>query len=425
MLSEKTPTISRAEAERLGMRPLNIPTISRAEANRLNMKPLGMNTQDNPYNPSEPVDTNNISTESENAKTERGYATTLARGFVSTPADVLDLANIGRGYASKGLGAIAGGLGMDNVAGSLRSHGEESIKNANLGEKSREYIDSLTGEQNLPMTSGDQKLDIAGGLAFPFGQAAKLKPFLTSPTKTIAKTISAAPVKEILGAVKELKNAPISTSLNILKNPNVQKSAIGVGKEVAKIGTIATALVELPDEYTGNLLADTVIKSYLASKSPTLLKNAGKKIINADFVHGSNRLENQRIITLANEIGVDLPYNAVSDSKLGNFIANSVLKNSIITDAWKEQIKNTKTSATNSFKNALSKVGKVADSEGINRSVREHLTNEKSIIKSSIDDAYAKVDLSQIKLSDNSSALRPLQDALNTLKDTYNPKERL
>lgn len=423
MLSETIPTISRAESERLGMRPAEVPTISRNEANRLGMKPLNTNIQDNSYKTSESVNTTNLSAENEDA--ERGYATTIARGFASTPADILDLANIGRGFASKGLGAVAGGLGMDNVADSLRSHGDESIQNANLGEKSREYIDSLTGEQNLPMTSGDQTLDIAGGLAFPLGPAVNGLKLLANPAKAItgaAKTISKAPVKEILGTAKELKNAPLSTSLDILNNPNVQKAAIGAGKEAAKIGTIATALVELPDEYTGNLLADTAIKGYLASKSPALLKNTGKKIINADFIHGSNRLENKTIQTLAKEIGVDLPYNAVSDSKLGNFVANSVLKNSILTDAWKEQIKNTKTSAKNSFKNALSKVGNVAEREDINRSVREHLTNEKSIIKSSIEDAYAKVDLSQINLSENRDALKPLQDAINTLKDTYNPK---
>lgn len=419
MLNETIPTISRTEAERLGMRPAEFPTISRTEANRLGMKPLGTNIQD--------TLSSNIKTDigNEGINTERGYTTSLARGFASTPADIIDLANIGRGFASKGLGAVAEGFGMDNVADSLRSHGNKSIQNANLGERSREYIDDLTGEKNLPMTSGDQWLDTAGGLAFPIGQAAQGLKLLSSPTKAItgtAKTISKTPVKEILGTAKELKNAPLSTSLDILKNPNVQKAAIGVGKETAKISTIATALLELPDEYTGNLLADTAIKGYLASKSPALLKNTGKKIINADFIHGSNRLENKTIQTLANDIGVDLPYNAVSDSKLGNFVANSVLKNSILTDAWKEQIKSTKTSAKNSFKNALSKVGDAKDSEGINRSVREHLTKEESIIKSYIDEAYAKVDLSQVNLSENRDALKPLQDAINTLKDTYNTK---
>ena len=411
------PTISREEATRLGMTQVEIPTISREEAGRLNMKPLGMDNQAN--------HSNDLSQNNENKKTERGYATSLARGFAATPADIIDVANIGRGLVSKGLGAVAGSVGMNNVADSLYTHGNESIQNANLGEKARNYIDSFTGEQDLPMTSGDQTLDIAGGLAFPLGQVSKLKPLLTSPTKAIsetAKTVSKTPVKEILDTAKELKNAPIAKSLDIIKNPNIQKAAIGAGKEAAKIGTIATALVELPDEYTGNLLADTAIKGYLASKSPALLKNTGKKIINADFLHGSNRSDNKTIQALANDIGVDLPYNAISDSKLGNFVANSVLKNSLLTDAWKEQIKNTKASATNSFKKALEKVGNINDSEDINRSVREHLTKEKSAIRSSINQAYDKLDLSQIKLSESSESLKPLKEAIDTLKNNYNPK---
>lgn len=306
----------------------------------------------------------------------------MARGLAGGMGDTVNLIPMAAGAINKGAAyALPEGKWKD----SFNKSGDVYLS-ANLGDKVRNWIDSITGDKYKPKSTTDRVIDTASSFLAPGGVVGKGANVAQKVKKATLPAISAA------------------TALETTKGMHF-----------------------LPESVPAREIIEDVVKTMVGSATPAALAK-GFDIMQKPVIKMITKTEsnNKQILEYAKQEGINLPYHVATDNDTAKFLANNLFRSYFVAGTWKDIVKNADIDMVKKVRRNIDNVAQeVISKESASTAFRDTAENVFKELKEKADTLYKPaVEAGKREIiSTSSEQLKPLRKAIEEIKQKFDPSK--